>query len=190
MEDICLTRLNKFVSGIKCLSNNSRDDSIEELRKELQVVLIAREDAKRTCEESNSKNNNFTTEMLLVQESRNKERSRPIKRDITKKVHKRIKPTLTAFSKTHNNKRKLKEVGNSSAHIPKISCIFCGEEHFNDECTKVRTVQCRKTKLNNRCYICFGLGHCAKKCKRKERTCPHCDRRGEHNRALCPKKVL
>ncbi|KAL4720189.1 hypothetical protein ACJJTC_013844 [Scirpophaga incertulas] len=35
--------------------------------------------------------------MLLVQESRNKEGSRPIKRDITKKVHKRIKPTLTAF---------------------------------------------------------------------------------------------
>ncbi|KAL4710007.1 hypothetical protein ACJJTC_015985 [Scirpophaga incertulas] len=85
---------SKAVNSIRQTS----DDSIEELRKELQVVLIAREDAKRTCEESNSKNNNFTTEMLLVQESRNKEGSRPIKRDITKKVHKRIKPTLTAFN--------------------------------------------------------------------------------------------
>ncbi|XP_063549129.1 uncharacterized protein LOC134756230 [Cydia strobilella] len=168
-----------------------KDESIEELRKELQVVLTAREDAKRTCEEINSKDKSFTTETLLIQEYKNKRKPKSRKSDVSKNTNKKFKPTLTAFSKTYSNKRKFKEEENSSASIQKkrkISCIFCGEDHFNDECTKFQTVQLRKAKLTNRCFICFGLGHCAKTCKKKTRSCPHCKRSGLHNRALCPTK--
>ncbi|XP_063379405.1 uncharacterized protein LOC134666184 [Cydia fagiglandana] len=168
-----------------------KDESIEELRKELQVVLTAREDAKRTCEEFKNKEKSFTTEMLLIQESRKKKRARSRKPDVSKDTHKKHRPTLTAFSKTYANKRKFMEERNSSAPIQKkrkISCIFCSGDHFNEECTKFKTVQQRKSKLNNRCYICLGLGHRARTCKRNFRTCLHCGRKGQHNRALCPTK--
>lgn len=167
-----------------------KDESIDELRKELQVVLTAREDAKRTREESNDKNKSFTTDMLLVQESRNKRKTKSRKPDSNKITSKKFKPTFTAFSKTQINKRKFMEGEHSAAHVPKkrkISCIFCSGDHFNDECTNVQTVQLRKAKLSNRCYLCLGKGHSFRTCKGKKRVCPHCGQNG-HNRALCIKR--
>ncbi|XP_063380261.1 uncharacterized protein LOC134666885 [Cydia fagiglandana] len=189
--DETLAELNALIQLRETRQVLHPPESIEELRKELQVVLTARQDAKGTCEEFKNKEKSFTTETLLIQESRNKRRARSRKPDVSKDTHKKHKPTLTAFSKTYANKRKFMEERNSSAPIQKkrkISCIFCSGDHFNDECTKFKTVQIRKSKLNNRCYICLDLGHRARTCKRNLRTCLHCGRKGQHNRALCPTK--
>lgn len=166
-----------------------KDDTIQELRKELQLVLTAREDARRTCEEVNSKNKSYTTETLLANEYKRKPRT--MKPETGKNAHKRFKPTLAAFNKTYNNKRKSTYEGNHSASTQKrrrVSCIFCSGDHFNDECTNVKTIQLRKAKLDNRCFLCLSLGHSARMCKRQPRTCPHCKKIGQHNRALCPTK--
>ncbi|XP_047996335.1 uncharacterized protein LOC125234172 [Leguminivora glycinivorella] len=168
-----------------------KDESVEELRKVLQVVLTAREEAKRTCEEGSSKVKNFTTETLLVQDSGNKRRVKQRKPDVKCNMRKKFKPTLTAFTKTYQNKRKLIDEENTSAPVQKkrkFSCIFCSGNHFNDECTKVKSLQLRKAKLNNRCYKCLGLGHFGRMCKAKIQTCPHCGKTGLHNRALCPSR--
>lgn len=168
-----------------------KDDTIQELRKELQLVLTAREDARRTCEEVNGKGRCFTTETLLTHESRFKRKPRQGKPEANKNDYKRFKPTLAAFNKTYDNKRKFDGEENRSAHTQKrrkISCIFCSGDHFNDECTKVKTIQLRKAKLNNRCFLCLNLGHSARKCERKLQACFHCKKVGHHNRALCPMK--
>ncbi|XP_061717738.1 uncharacterized protein LOC133525496 [Cydia pomonella] len=69
----------------------------------------------------------------------------------------------------------------------KPTCIFCEKGHFNDTCTEFKTIRERTRKLEGRCYNCLSKGHRASQC-RSLKNCVHCGRYGKHNRALCPSK--
>lgn len=70
----------------------------------------------------------------------------------------------------------------------KPSCIFCGRDHFSDECTQVKTIEERILKLKNRCYACFSNKHIISDCDNK-RECFYCKKFGVHHRALCPNQT-
>ena len=65
-----------------------------------------------------------------------------------------------------------------------LKCIFCGKEHWNDECKTVSSVKERKEKLKSKgkCFNCLRPRHQGK-CKR-QKPCHYCKKVG-HNRALC-----
>ncbi|XP_048000284.1 uncharacterized protein LOC125237334 [Leguminivora glycinivorella] len=221
MEEIHIERLNKFVSEIKNLSNKAKElcasrswndeeyDQAKITTAKLQAV-VTRFNTELYQYFKMASNPNaddisiLTTEQLEGEESLAEIKSRILsqrektntssfqrKPNVKCNMRKKFKPTLTAFTKTYHNKRKLIDEENTSAPVQKkgkFSCIFCSGNHFNDECTKVKSLQLRKAKLNNRCYKCLGLGHLGRMCKAKIQTCPHCGKRGQHNRALCPSR--
>lgn len=182
--------LEKFpedvIYELKLKLNN---ETVEEIRKQLHIVLSAREDARRTYDKKDKEDVSYTTETLHVKEERFKRKSKSNNSNTTNSSNKRSKANLTAFNKTQNMKRKFKEDKQGpSGKREKICCIFCQESHFNDECTNSKTIAQRKLKLNNRCYKCFRLGHSARNCRNKNVFCPHCRKKGHHNRALCPNR--
>uniref|UniRef100_A0A8D8YQY6 DUF1758 domain-containing protein n=1 Tax=Cacopsylla melanoneura TaxID=428564 RepID=A0A8D8YQY6_9HEMI len=69
----------------------------------------------------------------------------------------------------------------------KVQCVYCDRSHFSDECDKYRTVDARKRKLGDRCFICLSTGHRSGFC-RLEYRCWHCSRFRAHHRSLCPRK--
>ncbi|CAH0721448.1 unnamed protein product, partial [Brenthis ino] len=89
------------------------------------------------------------------------------------------------------SRKRTRDLVNQTDEPPKKKfikrCVFCKQDHFNDECTNFKTVQDRKSYLGNRCYNCFGEGHKSKNCFSK-RKCRHCNKFGLHNRALCPNR--
>ncbi|XP_048002639.1 uncharacterized protein LOC125239169 [Leguminivora glycinivorella] len=85
----------------------------------------------------------------------------------------------------NNRKRNATFTKEKGIKRPKLSCIFCSGSHFNDECTSIKTIEGRKKRLSDRCFICLKLGHRVNECKRRK-PCYHC--KGQHNRALCPKR--
>ena len=64
-----------------------------------------------------------------------------------------------------------------------LKCIFCGQNHWSDECPKYTTQQARKEKLRGSCFKCLQKGRAAKDCK-KQRICAHCGK-SNHHRSLC-----
>uniref|UniRef100_A0A8D8YQ79 Integrase catalytic domain-containing protein n=1 Tax=Cacopsylla melanoneura TaxID=428564 RepID=A0A8D8YQ79_9HEMI len=70
---------------------------------------------------------------------------------------------------------------------PSTVCVYCDGSHYSDECDRYRTVDARKEKLGNRCFICLLPGHLSGYC-RLEYRCWHCSRFNVHHRSLCPKK--
>ena len=67
-----------------------------------------------------------------------------------------------------------------------IKCVYCGQPHWSDECSKFSTLQARRERLKGCCFICLRKGHVSKNCDR-ERACAHCGRKKHHHRSLCPK---
>ena len=67
-----------------------------------------------------------------------------------------------------------------------IKCVYCGQPHWSDECTKFSTLQARREKLKGYCFVCLRKGHVSRNCD-KETTCAHCGRKRHHHRSLCPK---
>ena len=69
----------------------------------------------------------------------------------------------------------------------KPSCVYChSNDHFSINCTKVLSVESRKSILrqNKICYNCTGTGHTAAECK--SRGCKKCQRK--HHTSLCEEK--
>ncbi|XP_073965207.1 uncharacterized protein [Choristoneura fumiferana] len=85
---------------------------------------------------------------------------------------------------SNNYKRKNPDSSGPVKKRSKPSCIFCNEAHYNNECTKFKTVVDRKNKLGKRCFRCFRMGHFVSNCKWKK-SCYNC--KGDHHQALCPK---
>ena len=69
----------------------------------------------------------------------------------------------------------------------KISCYFCTNEHYSNECTVVKDVEKRKSILREakRCFNCLRTGHIVKDCLSKSR-CKKCHQK--HNTAICNQK--
>ena len=64
-----------------------------------------------------------------------------------------------------------------------LKCVFCGQNHWSDECPKYTTQQARIEKLKGLCFKCLQKGHMAKDCQR-QRSCYHCGKTS-HHRSLC-----
>ena len=68
----------------------------------------------------------------------------------------------------------------------KLKCVFCGMDHYHDECDKYTTIRQRTSCLEGRCYACVSRKHVIRDCKSKK-ECFHCKRKGHHH-SLCPAK--
>ena len=67
-------------------------------------------------------------------------------------------------------------------------CIFCHNNHYNDECTEYTTVSERKKVLSQQ-KRCLKTGHMLKQCPSlHKRACCYCGKRNSHNQCLCPEK--
>ena len=73
----------------------------------------------------------------------------------------------------------------------RLCCVFCKGDHYNDECKKFKMLSERKQSLitQGRCFLCFKVGHTFRDCPSTQRQkCHYCERRGHHNRAICPNR--
>ncbi|XP_049865957.1 uncharacterized protein LOC126378529 [Pectinophora gossypiella] len=162
------------------LRSKTNADSISDIRKELENIISAKEDACRITRESNKdKHVAYTVETLHVSNEPVNERSLPFKED-------------HGNFRFERDSRNLQKRNRSPVHIyeekrTKFMCIFCNENHYNDQCTKFKTIAQRKEKLGNRCYGCLRSGHSLRTCRR-QRKCQYCGQVGCHDRALCPKR--
>ena len=68
-----------------------------------------------------------------------------------------------------------------------IQCRYCNGNHCSDQCTAFSTVEDRRQRIKDSCYICLKKGHIAFKCLRKKQ-CIFCGKINHHHRSLCPKK--
>lgn len=194
-----------------------KSDSIEDMRKQLKIIISAREEASRIKQERTSTSDGYTVETLhirdkmkpkpqqLVQRNfRNKERPNDMRRKpyvnnvrtfYTRNNYRNNdnnyrSPSNYQVSNTYNNKRKGEHLNNkdfTSKRMKLKPCVFCQKQHMNEECRTVRTIDQRKKKLGQRCYNCFSLKHQLTECPIK-RNCFHCGEIGKHNRAICPKR--
>ena len=78
-------------------------------------------------------------------------------------------------------------VGEQRQRARQRKCIYCGEEHWSDECKKYPDLPSRKKQIYGYCYICLKKGHLFKDCLSK-RICVYCNREHNHHRSLCPKQ--
>ena len=78
----------------------------------------------------------------------------------------------------------------ASFHVgekPKRKCIYCGQDHWSDECKDYPDIESRKKQIRGCCYICLKKGHQLKDCSSKK-VCVYCNREHNHHRSLCPKQ--
>ena len=70
-------------------------------------------------------------------------------------------------------------------------CLFCRDQHFNDECEQYKSLADRKQKLLSfgQCFLCFKTGHTFRECPLIQKSvCYYCGKRGHHNGAICLEK--
>ncbi|XP_073950860.1 uncharacterized protein [Choristoneura fumiferana] len=173
-------------------------ESIEDLRKQLAVIITAREDASRIfSEQSLKESTQYTAETLHVNNVSNNGNRQFINARHNNQKFNRSKQTFQCHSSVNSNfnkdsrphKRRY-EPENDRRHFDnkrsKYSCFFCQGQHYTDRCKQVKTLEERKQKLNNRCFKCFRLNHFAKQCKERKLKYPHCGQFDSHNQAICP----
>ncbi|XP_049864868.1 uncharacterized protein LOC126366028 [Pectinophora gossypiella] len=182
-----------------------KTDSIEDMRKQLEIIISAREDANRIAQEKSQKEiRHYTVETFHGTDSVNQhnpssgsrrfkiqERFKNLKdKHQDWKMKMRFAPNYKNNNYNNNrmlpNKRKFENSYEKDINMkkPRLNCIFCSGAHYNDQCKTVRTIKDRQIKLKGRCFYCFVQGHWSKTCKINKK-CIHCG--GRHNRALCPK---
>ena len=66
-------------------------------------------------------------------------------------------------------------------------CRYCQCNHWSDQCEEFQTIQDRKQKIKDSCFLCLNKGHIAHRCLRNK-TCFYCGHSNNHHRSLCPKK--
>lgn len=185
----------------------SENEEVQEIRKKLGHIILAKESADRFLRECNpisptvvnqsEKSQSFTTESLITNTSKNNDqfKNKHITKDQKKFDNPKLRGKNSRFIRTnsrtpkpdHYSRKRKKEDHSDTPDKKRVKfeCIFCGEQHYNDQCKNVTTIDERKKWLKNRCYLCFSDSHKAKECKSK-RKCRHCSEHGKHNRALCP----
>uniref|UniRef100_A0A8D8UC74 Peptidase aspartic putative domain-containing protein n=1 Tax=Cacopsylla melanoneura TaxID=428564 RepID=A0A8D8UC74_9HEMI len=69
-------------------------------------------------------------------------------------------------------------------------CVFCNsDKHANYECNKYRSVDERRQRMLDRCFLCLSQSHFFGNCPVRNRTsCYYCKQIGHHNSAICPKQ--
>ena len=74
---------------------------------------------------------------------------------------------------------------------PRRPCIFCNENHKHEDCNRFNNTYQRERRLTylKSCFLCLEVGHHAETCPKSGKIfCIHCQKKSEHNRALCPEK--
>ena len=66
-------------------------------------------------------------------------------------------------------------------------CRYCSENHWSDECEKYATIEERKQKIKESCYICLNPTNQSSSCRQKVH-CYYCKKRNRHHRSLCPQQ--
>ncbi|XP_037298364.1 uncharacterized protein LOC119190485 [Manduca sexta] len=165
--------MEKFPADILYdLKMKTSNESVEEIRNKLEVIIAAKEDvAKNTSDIMMSENStHYTTEALYVNDKQfGHRKNQMIKRG-----------NLSFKQRTEDSRR-------SKFYPVRKRCIFCQGAHFNDQCHEVKGIEERKAVIKDLCFICLKPKHHGKACS-FEVECPHCNQKGIHNRALCPKK--
>ena len=46
-----------------------------------------------------------------------------------------------------------------------VQCRFCDGNHWSDQCTEYPTIEDRKVKVKDSCYLCLKKGHIAFRCR-------------------------
>ena len=64
-------------------------------------------------------------------------------------------------------------------------CVYCGKQHWSDECNEYPNLPSRKSKAKGFCFICLTKGHLLRECN-SARACVYCKQKGNHHRSLCP----
>ncbi|XP_061709729.1 uncharacterized protein LOC133519692 [Cydia pomonella] len=154
------------------------DQTIAGIRNTLNKIVVALEKSKTNP--PLQKDHTATTDAFISIENRPRYHR-------GKRIHTQTTSLHKMDNTPRNNNRKRPAKSNTDREMkkPKLSCIFCSGPHFNDTCPSYKTPDDRKKKLSNRCFMCLKLGHRAHKCRRHKK-CYHC--KGNHNRALCPKR--
>ena len=101
-----------------------------------------------------------------------------------------FEPAKTGGSHTFTNQKTSPPGGTTRSFVSKgvrsskISCYFCANEHYSNECTIVKDVEKRKSILREakRCFTCLRTGHVSKVCQSKAR-CKRCHQK--HNTTIC-----
>ena len=96
--------------------------------------------------------------------------------------HQHRKSTAGGLLAGNSHKRPGNSQKGSQSRQPR--CMYCGESHWSDECSKYNSLQARKEKLKGCCFNCLKSGHVLKDCK-VDRACAHCGKKGNHHRSLC-----
>ncbi|XP_063618058.1 uncharacterized protein LOC134790933 [Cydia splendana] len=188
--------LEKFPEEIVYeLKKRVQDDSVPEIRKELEKLISAKEDASRFISQtSESTSGNYTTETLHVSERFNNPRFGRGRNNYRFKNNSyRQRNNYASNSRNQGVKRKFgsNQERNSSTEPSgkrfRISCLFCGAEHDSAKCKKYTTIRDRKNRLVARCYRCMERGHFGRTCKSKK-PCAGCGN-NYHHLLLCPKAL-
>lgn len=200
-----------------------KEDTVGEMRKQLEVIISAKEEANKIRQGNDpAEKGNHTVETLHVtHKNREQIRNKPARKynDFKKGNHMKIKNMKREENKNENKSEPSQKIEQSYSRGQydttrkrkfettrdkgkeqregtkeyvehkrrKPSCIFCGKDHFPDQCQEYRTIKERKSKLNKRCFNCLSENHIIRYCKSKK-ECVYCLKSGRHNRALCPEK--
>lgn len=165
-----------------------KDESIEEIRKELDKVVSAKEDANRATQKETGVHREYTTETLhvirnsgdRVLTNNNKTQN---KNDSTTR---RNLPTKRHYGETSSHSEKGRYNQETKSKRPRLVCVFCHESHYSDLCQKYKTLDERRARVKQHCFQCLKSGHFARNCNQRKRNCYFC--KGGHHGALCPKK--
>ncbi|XP_049870496.1 uncharacterized protein LOC126369938 [Pectinophora gossypiella] len=188
-----------IIYEIKMRLDAEATNSIEEILKQLSIVISAKEEANRVTQVNTSNETSpYTVETLHVNEANNPRTNYNSNgTNHYKRQWNTANPRSSSWNSRPNNKptkRKFDSNGerNNKFHggkKEKWSCVFCDGDH-KGECNKVTAIDERKAKLKarNRCFSCFKTGHLVRDCNKKK-NCQYCGRFGFHNKALCPKRL-
>ncbi|XP_063365904.1 uncharacterized protein LOC134654370 [Cydia amplana] len=186
--------LEKFPGEIVYeLKKRVQDDSVPEIRKELEKLISAKEDASRFMSQtSESTSGNYTTETLHISERFNNPRfGRGRNNYRFKNNGNGQRNNYTSLSRDQGRKRKFennqerKFSTEPSGKRFKKSCIFCEAEHNSQDCNRYTTIKGRMDRLRTRCFRCIRRGHQRRMC-RERKPCTHCGDR-YHHLLLCPR---
>lgn len=190
------------------------DVTVGEMRKQLEVIITAREEAYKIRQEVPAEMERHTVETLHITHkdkekpiskyhnfNKNYTNNKVVKREDKSEHLQRIEPSCSRNRCDTTRKRKYESMRDRDSEqrerteeyvtykIRRLSCVFCKNDHYPDRCQEYKTVEERKAKLGRRCFNCLSDKHLIRVCKIR-RECFYCHMLGRHHRALCPEKFI
>lgn len=191
-----------------------KEDTVTEMRKQLEIIVAAREEAQRFSQEKsfnekekyimenlhtihNNKQNLKQVKRYNIKPTRQENMKREnTKRGETKRDSKRERsqsPSSSRGRQQTTRKRSYDQIRERNIETKEVQnkrrkwvCKYCNKDHYDDQCQEYKTILERKAKLKDHCFNCLAKGHFSRSCKKRSK-CFYCNKQ-EHHRSLCPKK--